>query len=157
MAGIQSRSLNWSPSVPAWRQMEVWRQKQAARTENAISNISVLGDALGAAMVNQTAGTGELMSKIAIERLQTKPDTKAAVDKLRAYVAVVEAGGYTAASKKLGKRESELKTQVEQLESQVGRPIFVRGASTMKLTLDGQKLMVYAREMIRRDALAENG
>lgn len=137
--------------------MELWRQKQAARTKNAIATTAALGDALGAAVVDQTAGMGQIMSQIALARLQAKPDTKAAIEQLRSYVAVVEAGGYTEASRKLGKRESELKSHVTQLESQVGRPIFVRGASTMKLALDGQKLLIYARQVLQREALAGNG
>jgi Bacterial regulatory helix-turn-helix protein, lysR family len=148
MAIGQSRSLNWSPSVPAWRQMELWRQKQSARTQDAIANTAVLSDSLGAAMVNQSAGMGDILSRIAVARLQAKPDNAAVIDKLRAFVAVVETGSYTEASKSLGKTESAITKHVQQLESQLGRPLFVRGASTQKLTVDGQKMLFYARDIL---------
>lgn len=63
-----------------------------------------------------------------------------ALDELRAFLALVEQGSYTAAAKSLDFARSTLNKQVESLEANVGTPLLDRMSSGITLTRAGEIL-----------------
>jgi len=150
MPAIQSKRLNWFQSVPVWKQFEARREVNKARTDNYLANSTALGSNLGSATVNQATGMGDVYLQIAADRIKATSKSKPTdvVDQLRTLVAIVNSGGLSKASQDLNKPQSEMSKHLKQLEDQLGKPIFVRGASTMRLTADGQRLLNYARAQL---------
>ena len=148
MSVIQSKRLNWFQSVPVWKQFEAQRESNKARTDNFLANTAALGNNLGSATVNQAKGMGDVFLQVAADRIQATSKPTSVVDQLRTLVAIVNTGSYTEAAKDLNKSQSEVSKYMKQLEDQLGGPIFVRGASTMRLTVDGQRLLNYARAQL---------
>jgi len=151
MPTIQSKRLNWFQSAPVWKQFEARREVNKARTENYLANSTALGSNLGSATVNQATGMGDVYLQIAADRIKAtaKPKATETIDQLRTLVEIVNSGSLSKASQNLNKPESVLSKHLKQLEDQIGGPIFVRGASTMRLTADGQRLLNFARAQWR--------
>ena len=120
-----------------------------ARTNDFLANTAALSNNLGLATVNQAKGMGDVFLQIAADRIQATSKPTSVVDQLRTLVAIVNTGSYTEAAQDLNKSQSEVSKYMKQLEDQIGGPIFVRGASTMRLTVDGQRLLNYARAPTR--------
>lgn len=80
----------------------------------------------------------------------------AALDML---VAVAEAGGFTAASEKLGRTQSAVSVRIQDLEEQVGRRLLERSRRGVTPTDAGERLIAHARRLlaIEREALADLG
>jgi DNA-binding transcriptional LysR family regulator len=78
------------------------------------------------------------------------------VDHLRSFVAIAETGSFTRAAELVHKTQSAVSMQMRRLEERVGRPIFVRDGRASKLTEDGERLLDYARRIVKLnvDALA---
>ncbi|WP_460031035.1 LysR substrate-binding domain-containing protein [Megalodesulfovibrio paquesii] len=70
------------------------------------------------------------------------------LDLLRAFVAVAEAGSFTAAAEVLARTQSAVSQQVARLESALARRVFERTSRTMSLTPEGEVLLGYARRLI---------
>ena len=70
-------------------------------------------------------------------------------DLLRAFVGVVEGGGFTAAARALNRTQSAVSLQIKRLEEQVGEPLFVRTTRRCELTSTGGALLPYARRILR--------
>ena len=68
---------------------------------------------------------------------------------LRAFVAVVETGGFTAAARALSRTQSAVSLQVKRLEAEVGGPLFRRARNSVTLTETGGALLPYARRILR--------
>lgn len=68
---------------------------------------------------------------------------------LRAFVAVVDAGGFTAAARTLHRTQSAVSLQIKRLESRVGEPVFRRDTRSVTLTEAGGALLPYARRILR--------
>lgn len=71
------------------------------------------------------------------------------LDQLRTFVAIAEVGSFTAAADVVHKTQSAVSMQMRRLEERVGKPIFSRDGRQSRLTSDGQRLLEYARRLIR--------
>jgi len=70
------------------------------------------------------------------------------LDLLRAFVAVAERGGFTAAGAVLGLTQSAISLKVKRLEDLVGKAVFARTSRMVNLTREGETLLAYARRML---------
>ncbi|MDP9150666.1 MAG: LysR family transcriptional regulator [Myxococcota bacterium] len=70
------------------------------------------------------------------------------LDQLRAFVAVVEEGSFSAAARKLKRVQSAISTSMANLESQLGVPIWDRATKVAKLTPQGQAVLGSARRVL---------
>ena len=68
---------------------------------------------------------------------------------LRSFVAVAESGGFTRAAKLLNSTQSTVSAQIQRLEEEAGRPLFVRNTRSVQLTAAGETLLGYARTILR--------
>jgi DNA-binding transcriptional LysR family regulator len=71
------------------------------------------------------------------------------LDQLRTFVAIAEAGSFTRAADMVHKTQSAVSMQMRRLEERIGKPIFVRDGRNSKLSEDGERLLSYARRMVR--------
>jgi DNA-binding transcriptional LysR family regulator len=71
------------------------------------------------------------------------------VDQLRTFIAIVETGSFTKAAEIVHKTQSAVSMQMKRLEERVGRPVFARDGRASKLTEDGERLLDYARRIVR--------
>ncbi len=69
-------------------------------------------------------------------------------DLLRAFVAVAEAGSFTAAAERIGRSQSAVSQKVIRLEEMLERSVFSRSSRSLRLTPDGERLLVTARQML---------
>lgn len=78
------------------------------------------------------------------------------VDQLRTFVAIADAGSFTRAADTVHKTQSAVSMQMKRLEERVGRPLFARDGRQSKLTEEGERLLDYARKIVRlnQEALA---
>ncbi|MBX7551495.1 LysR family transcriptional regulator [Streptomyces sp. NPDC004232] len=67
---------------------------------------------------------------------------------LRAFVAVVEHGGISAAAQALGYAQSSVSAQLKRLEADLGVSVLVRAGTGAVLTEAGGRLLPYAREAL---------
>lgn len=70
------------------------------------------------------------------------------IDLLRAFVAVVETGSFTAAADAVGRSQSAVSQKVLRLEEILGRRVFNRTSRSLSLTGDGERLLVAARRLL---------
>lgn len=70
------------------------------------------------------------------------------LDQLRAFVAVAEAGSFSAAARRLGRVHSAVSQSVATLEDQLGVALFVRGGRTPVLSQAGTVLLGDARRVL---------
>jgi DNA-binding transcriptional LysR family regulator len=71
------------------------------------------------------------------------------VDQLRTFIAIAETGSFTKAAEVVNKTQSAVSMQMKRLEERIDRPIFARDGRASKLTEDGQRLLDYARRIIK--------
>lgn len=69
-------------------------------------------------------------------------------DLLRIFVAVAQAGNVTHAADKLARTQSAISMQVRKLEDSVGAKLFERGPRGVGLTMEGQRLLPYAKRIV---------
>ncbi|MDQ8727945.1 LysR substrate-binding domain-containing protein [Bradyrhizobium sp. LHD-71] len=75
-------------------------------------------------------------------------------DQLRSFMAIVDTGSFTRAAERVHKTQSAVSMHIRRLEEQLGRPLFVKNGRGMKLSGDGDRLVEFAREMLRIEATA---
>lgn len=86
-----------------------------------------------------------------MEQAPPKRDMEVAL--LRAFLAVVDHGGMTAASAQLNLTQAAVSQQVKRLEAAFGAQLFDRAAGRkLLLTAEGERLVSYARRMLALDA-----
>lgn len=73
---------------------------------------------------------------------------------LRAFVSVVDAGGFTRAGARVHRTQSTVSQQVKKLEESVGCTLLIRDARTVRLTEEGERLLGYARRLLALSAEA---
>jgi DNA-binding transcriptional LysR family regulator len=73
------------------------------------------------------------------------------LDLLRTFVTVIDAGGFTAAARRLNATQSTVSMQIRRLEQAVERPLFRRSGRAIELTVDGERLQAHARDMLQRN------
>jgi DNA-binding transcriptional LysR family regulator len=71
------------------------------------------------------------------------------VDHLRTFLAIAETGSFTRAADLVHKTQSAVSMQMKRLEERVGRAIFARDGRASKLTDEGERLLDYARRIIK--------
>jgi DNA-binding transcriptional LysR family regulator len=71
------------------------------------------------------------------------------VEQLKAFLAIVDTGSFTRAADVVHRTQSAVSMQMKKLEERVGRPIFERDGRGTKLTEDGERLLDFARRIIR--------
>lgn len=70
-------------------------------------------------------------------------------DLLRAFVAVAECEGFSAAGRILNRSQSAVSLQIKRLEERLGESLFERSSRSVLLTPAGGRLLPYARRMLR--------
>ena len=70
-------------------------------------------------------------------------------DLTRSFVTVAENGGFTRAAKVLNSTQSTVSAQIQRLESDAGRPLFVRSTRSVRLTSAGEMLLGFAQTILR--------
>jgi DNA-binding transcriptional LysR family regulator len=71
------------------------------------------------------------------------------VEQLRTFVAIVETGSFTQAGEVVHKTQSAVSMQIKKLEERLERSIFVRDGRGSKLTEHGERLLDYARRIVK--------
>ncbi|HET9625671.1 MAG TPA: LysR family transcriptional regulator [Kofleriaceae bacterium] len=69
------------------------------------------------------------------------------LDQLRALIAVIEEGSFSAAARKLHRVQSAISASMANLESQLGIPLWDRSSKVAKLTEQGQAVLAAARKV----------
>jgi DNA-binding transcriptional LysR family regulator len=72
---------------------------------------------------------------------------------LKSFVTVVEQGGFTAASRRLGLSQPAVSRAVATLEKELGGPLLVRSRDGLSLTEAGSVALTHAREAVRHLSL----
>lgn len=73
---------------------------------------------------------------------------------LRAFVAIVDAGSFTAAAERLHMTQSTISQQIARLEEAVGQALVDRTARPVHATASGERLLGYARRILMLDSEA---
>jgi DNA-binding transcriptional LysR family regulator len=71
------------------------------------------------------------------------------IDQLRTFIAIAETGSFTKAAEVVHKTQSAVSMQMKRLEERLDKPIFVRDGRSSKLTEDGERLLDYARRIVK--------
>ena len=71
------------------------------------------------------------------------------IDQLKTFVAIADTGSFTRAADVVHKTQSAVSMQMKRLEERLGRPVFERDGRLSKLSEDGEKLLDYARRIVR--------
>ncbi|MER2605680.1 MAG: LysR substrate-binding domain-containing protein [Siculibacillus sp.] len=71
------------------------------------------------------------------------------LDQLKTFVAIAETGSFTRAADVVHKTQSAVSMQMRRLEERVGKPIFARDGRGTRLSEDGERLLAYARRLLR--------
>ena len=71
------------------------------------------------------------------------------LDQLRTFVAIAETGSFTRAGDVVFKTQSAVSMQMRRLEERIGKPIFARDGRASRLTEEGERLLAYARRLVR--------
>jgi DNA-binding transcriptional LysR family regulator len=71
------------------------------------------------------------------------------IDHLRTFIAIAETGSFTRAADLVHKTQSAVSMQMKRLEERIGRPVFERDGRASKLTGDGERLLDYARRIVK--------
>lgn len=71
------------------------------------------------------------------------------IDQLRTFIAISETGSFTRAAEVVHKTQSAVSMQMKRLEERLDRPIFARDGRASKLTEDGERLLDYARRIVK--------
>ena len=71
------------------------------------------------------------------------------IDQLRTFIAIAETGSFTKAADIVHKTQSAVSMQMKRLEERLDKPIFARDGRASKLTEDGERLLEYARRIVK--------
>ncbi|MCO5063342.1 MAG: LysR substrate-binding domain-containing protein [Rhizobiaceae bacterium] len=78
------------------------------------------------------------------------------LDQLHTFVTIADTGSFTRTASEVHRTQSAVSMQMRRLEERIGKPLFEKDGRTNRLTEDGEKLLNYARRIIRlnREILA---
>jgi DNA-binding transcriptional LysR family regulator len=76
------------------------------------------------------------------------------IDQLRTFIAIAETGSFTRAAEIVHKTQSAVSMKMKRLEERVGCPIFSREGRASRLTDEGERLLDFARRIIKLNAEA---
>lgn len=71
------------------------------------------------------------------------------LDQLKTFVAITDEGSFTRAADTVHKTQSAVSMQMRRLEERVGKPLFFRDGRQSRLTDDGERLLAFARRMVK--------
>ena len=71
------------------------------------------------------------------------------IDQLRTFLAIADTGSFTRAADIVHKTQSAVSMQMKRLEERIGRAVFARDGRASRLTEDGERLLDYARRIVR--------
>jgi DNA-binding transcriptional LysR family regulator len=71
------------------------------------------------------------------------------IDQLRTFVAIADTGSFTRAADIVHKTQSAVSMQMKRLEERLGKPVFERDGRSSRLSEDGERLLDYARRILR--------
>ena len=74
------------------------------------------------------------------------------VEQLRTFAAIADQRSFTRAGDVVHKTQSAVSMQMKRLEERIGRPLFARDGRGVRLTEDGERLLDYARRIVRLNA-----
>jgi DNA-binding transcriptional LysR family regulator len=78
------------------------------------------------------------------------------LDQLQTFITIADIGSFTRAADEVHRTQSAVSMQMRRLEERIGKPLFVKDGRVNRLTEEGDRLLAYARRMIRlnRETLA---
>lgn len=78
------------------------------------------------------------------------------LDQLQTFIAISDTGSFTKAADEIFRTQSAVSMQMRRLEERIGKPLFEKEGRTNRLTDEGERLLSYARRMLRlnRETLA---
>ncbi|MEM7061026.1 MAG: LysR family transcriptional regulator [Pseudomonadota bacterium] len=76
------------------------------------------------------------------------PSATLDVDILRSVSAIAEVGSIAAAASRVGRTPAAVSMQIKKLEEMLGRTLFNRSRQGMTPTAEGERLLIYARQML---------
>ncbi|CAH0531736.1 HTH-type transcriptional regulator GltC [Allocatenococcus thiocycli] len=71
------------------------------------------------------------------------------IDWLKSFVATVDAGSISGATRLVHRSQSAVSLQIQKLEAAIGSPVLLRDSRGILLTSTGNELLVYARKILR--------
>jgi DNA-binding transcriptional LysR family regulator len=71
------------------------------------------------------------------------------IDQLRTFIAIADTGSFTRAAEIVHKTQSAVSMQMKRLEERVGKAVFERDGRGNRLTDDGERLLDYARRIVK--------
>lgn len=71
------------------------------------------------------------------------------IDVLRTFVSIAESGSFTRAAGQIFRTTSAVSMQIKRLETMLGCTLFVREARRIALTVEGERLLGYARRLLK--------
>ncbi len=71
------------------------------------------------------------------------------IDSMRALTVIAESGGITRAAKRLNLSQSAVSHKMKRLEGKLNRNLFARSEGKLVFSADGEKLLDYARRLVR--------
>ncbi|MCZ8316033.1 LysR substrate-binding domain-containing protein [Phreatobacter sp.] len=71
------------------------------------------------------------------------------IDQLRTFMAIADTGSFTRAADVVFKTQSAVSMQMKRLEERIGKPLFERDGRASRLTEDGERLLDYARRIVK--------
>ena len=75
-------------------------------------------------------------------------------DQLRSFLAIVDTGSFTRAAERVHKTQSAVSMHIRRLEERLGCQLFAKHGRGVRLSIDGEKLVDYARRMLQIEASA---
>ena len=78
------------------------------------------------------------------------------LDQLQTFVAICDSGSFTKAADAVFRTQSAVSMQMRRLEERIGKPLFEKDGRSNRLTEEGERLLTYARKLLRlnRETLA---
>ncbi|TKT74127.1 LysR substrate-binding domain-containing protein [Aquamicrobium sp. LC103] len=78
------------------------------------------------------------------------------LDQLQTFISIADTGSFTRAAEEVHRTQSAVSMQMRRLEERVGKTLFEKDGRTNRLTEEGERLLSYARRMMRlnRETLA---
>ena len=78
------------------------------------------------------------------------------LDQLHTFVTIADTGSFTKAAEEVHRTQSAVSMQMRRLEERLGKALFEKEGRTNRLTEEGERLLTYARRLIRlnRETLA---
>lgn len=78
------------------------------------------------------------------------------LEQLQTFIAISDTGSFTKAAEEIFRTQSAVSMQMRRLEERIGKPLFEKDGRTNRLTEEGERLLSYARRLLRlnRETLA---